>query len=609
MKKIFFSISIFIILFLLFGKVFAAESSDFKSDYTVEYFLTKKDGHIESNASLAIKITNLKSDVYVRKYQLSFPKSFEISNIEAKDDTGPIRPNIIADSVNSKIELEFMNPNIGRGSTNTFYLKYKQNNLFKVNGNIWEVIIPTIENSPSYRIIVNLPPDTEKKISLAKPKPDEIVGTQIIWNNPKTKTVYATFGDSQFYELLLDYQIGNPKIVPVYTDIALPPDTLYQKVYLKNIVPQPAKVFADHDGNYMARYVLLPGETKKIKYSSTVETHVKPDEEIIKKVRYDIVSQKEYLLLKSAGVWDSRGIMGISTFDTPQKVFDFVTNSLSYDYSRIDDVPKRLGAAAALSSPNTALCQEYSDVFVSVSRANKILTRELEGFAFTEDEVFRPLSLRRDLLHSWVEYFDTKAKLWLSVDPTWADTSGIDYFNSLDFNHIVFAIHGHEASMPAPAGSYKTKDENQVRVSITRDKPDRVIHFSMEKISFSPKVNDRNTYELIVKVKNDGNVGVYDVPILLSSDGLIFSPSGTVSIDSLIPLEEKEYKFTYQSNRKSNLYKTQLSILIGGKEYYHDTVSVYPYYFDLGLKVSVLICIMMAIFSIILVVKRHRWKT
>ena len=49
------------------------------------------------------------------------------------------------------------------------FVGFSQQNLFKVNGNVWEVILPTVENKErrgDYTIIVHLPPILVNKSQL-----------------------------------------------------------------------------------------------------------------------------------------------------------------------------------------------------------------------------------------------------------------------------------------------------------------------------------------------------------------------------------------------------------------------------------------------------------
>src|SRR5581483_5024862 len=89
--------------------------------------------------------------------------------------------------------------------------------------------------------------------------------------------------------------------------------------------------------------------------------------------------------------------------------------------------------------------------------------------AYTQNTTQRPLSLLKDILHAWPEYYDDKKMTWIMVDPTWGNTTGgVDYFNLLDFDHFVFTIDGQSSVNPLPAGAYKNSEQkNKKDVSVT----------------------------------------------------------------------------------------------------------------------------------------------
>src|SRR3989344_3237384 len=331
MKTFFFKFFCFFLLatnyLLLTTNVIAA---DYSSDYTVDYYLSETENRLNTKVKFTVSVTNFRTDVYVKQFSIGFPKSFTIRDVKASDDKGSIKPEI--DSVNSttKITLDFYNPNVGKNSINNFYLEFTQENLFNVNGNVWEVIIPTVENrqNGNYTINVHLPAGTDKKISIAKPKPDSLSSGTITWTNPTTKTIYAVFGDIQYYKTDLTYNLKNDKLIPVYTDIAFPPDTLYQKIYLDNIDPIPAKVFTDVDGNYMGRYFLNPKEAKTVLFSGVISVFSKPREEIIPQIRNAFELQKNYLLSETK-YWKVSDEKLLSIIEAqPKTIYDMVNYKL-----------------------------------------------------------------------------------------------------------------------------------------------------------------------------------------------------------------------------------------------------------------------------------------
>ncbi len=577
-------------LYLLISSYSYAQDS--RNDYQVEYFLNKNGNQLQTKVSFDIKITNLRSDVYVKQFTLSFPSSFLIHNINAADDHITLTPTIATKNNLTNITLQFSNPTTGRNSVNNFHLEFNQDNLFVVNGNIWEVIIPTIEDrkDSSYKIVVDLPENNNKKISIAKPIPDTIAGNQIIWNNPSEKTVYAVFGNEQFYKTSLTYHLKNDQIIPVYTDIAFPPDTLYQKIYLDKISPVPNQIFQDEDGNLLGRYILGPGSKKNVIFTGTIAVFSQPRDELLPIIARNFLQSKKYLLSpeKYWNITNQSKINGIST--NLKDVYDFVVKKLHYNYQKINSNKKRLGADLTLDNTSQAVCMEFTDLFIAITREKGIYSREIEGYGFSQNTNLRPLSLVSDILHSWPEYFDIKKNFWIPLDPTWENTSGIDYFSSFDLNHIVFAIHGMNSEYPLPAGAYKFEDSKDVNISATQSLPKETINLSVGNVSFPKKINDQDLYQTKLVLKNNGDTYIWNKNITISTTGLVIMPS-TLLIDSLAPYEEKTFVFSYRLDKSNKSNLAGLTITLPSGKQMKAQFAVVSYYYDLGLKLSLIILV------------------
>lgn len=573
-KKLILKISIFILFFLLTSiwsyKVFA---EDFRTNYKVEYFLSNSKENIKSEARYSINITNLKEGFYVSKFTLSFPKSFAIDNITASDDTGTLEPEISQTNDAINIQLAFNNPNTGIQEQNNFYLKFNQRNLFNINGNIWEVILPVVEKKQdeNYQIEVNLPNDTDKKISISKPTPTSINKNTITWLNPSTKTIYAVFGDSQLYQLNLDYNLYNPKITNGYMDIAFPPDMSNQKIYIKSIDPMPNKTYIDEDGNFIGRFALKPRENKKIEFKAIAQITAEPREEVRLNEIEMINLQKNYLLNESI-YWKVDDIEKYKNLGNPADIYNYITLKFEYDYSRISKDIKRLGAEYALKNPTNAVCTEFSDAFVAISREKGIFSREIQGYGFSDNKELRPLSLVADVLHSWPQYFNLEKNLWISIDPTWENTSGIDYFSSFDLNHIAFAIHGKKPDYPLPAGMYKIDDTRDISIKPTIEKPVEIIKVDSE-INFPDSINKNKEYKGVFTVINKSNIFLYGLPLEIRSNTLKTALSQN-KINVIAPSEERDITFTIDPT-KSDKTKGDIKLVINNKTALEKEVKLY----------------------------------
>ena len=609
MKNFFKNCCLFFLIFLFLiiyqKRIFAKE---YRVDYQVEYFLEEKEDKIESPVYFHIKITNLSSSVYVEKFSLTFPSSFDIKNLKVKDDWGEVVPQLERFSDTIKVTVKFSNPNVGKDSVNNFYFYFFQDNLFKINGNIWEVILPTMEinSDDSYKIIVNLPKNTNKKISLAKPKPSYIVENKIIWENPKEKTLYAVFGNDQYYKTTLYYNLKNEKPYPVYTEIALPPDTLYQKVYVEKIEPHPVSVYQDEDGNFLARYFLKPLEKKIIVFEGIISLYAKPRVEIKDFINKKIKNQSKYLL-SSHPLWEIRDIdkkINLSSLKTVRDIYDFVVNKLDYNQALLFKKNERKGANIALSYPNQSVCTEFTDLFIALAREKGIFAREIQGYGFTQDEKLRPLTLISDILHAWPEYYDEEKKIWIPVDPTWEDTSGIDYFSSFDLNHITFVIHGKDPYYPISAGMYKLEDSSDIIIKPVAQLPEEKVKVYIKINNLPKKIDDRNAHFINLVFENKSNVYLWDKKINFKSLDLNISPKEFL-IESFLPFEKKEIKIKINSLVKNRRKNTNLIIFVDDKKLDEYQILIVPYYYNLGLNIGIGVLLLTIFVFILLLRKRH----
>jgi len=558
---------------------------DFKTDYQVEYNLSQSQNNLNSQVNFKIKIVNLKTEVFVSKFAISFPNTFSINNLKTSDDNGYITPKIVTDEEKTKIELEFSNPAIGKDSVNTFFLNFDQANLFKVNGKVWEVVLPVIENTQneSYTVTVNLPETTNKKISISKPKPNLVTGNKIIWNNPKTKTIYAVFGDSQIYQTELTYHLKNDQIYPVSTEIAFPPETANQKFFLQSINPPPESVRLDEDGNYLGKYFFKPLETKTIIYKSWIEVYSRARDEVTPYFRTAINQQKNYLLTAKK-YWQIGQIDKIKNITQPEEIYNFVTNTLKYDYNKINSQNKRLGADVVLANTNQAVCMEFTDLFIAIAREKGIYSREIQGYGFSLDPKLQPISLSSDILHAWPEYYDIKTESWIAVDPTWENTSGIDYLTSFDLNHIAFVIHGKNPEYPMPAGMYKIENSRDVLIKPVVNQPVEKKEIVIEGIDFPTTISDKKSYQGKFVIKNNGNSYLWQIPVILKANNIVIEKEKFV-IPVLVPFEKKTITFDYLAKDKNKKIQGELIINVLQKELLRQKITVIPFIYTLIINI------------------------
>lgn len=418
-----------------------------------------------------MNLTNT-SDVYYAssyKIQVGFE---EIKNIKAFDSSGSIVPTVVVNGKDKIINLEFNDRIVGAGNKLNFTLSFDTSNIANKSGKIWEINIPGLskqEDFDSFRVHV-VTPKSFGNPSFVKPilanKPVRKQGSFDFEKEDLGKSgISMTFGDEQVYEFDLKYHLANKNIYPIKTEIALPPSTNYQDIIIDDINPKPENVTIDEDGNWLAQYMLSPSQKITAIVHGKAKVKLNPTKELLS-------PEQALKYLNEEKYWEvlSPKIVSIAKdLKTPQKIYNYVVGKLNYDYSRVSQEKPRLGALNALNNPTSAVCLEFTDLFIALARAAGIPAREVNGYGFTRDSKERPLSLGQDILHSWPEYYDKESQSWIMIDPTWGNTTGgIDFFNVMDFDHIAFVIKGIDSEYPVPAGGYKLEnDKNSKDVNIS----------------------------------------------------------------------------------------------------------------------------------------------
>ena len=458
MKKITI-ILIFIFLYLLYIHA-ALASSNFSTDYDVTYTI-RENG--TTSVNFDVVLTNKTSQYYASSYNIVVGLD-DLENLRASDPNGTIVPVIIKNNDETSIDLTFNKRVVGIDNKLNFNLSFDTKSVAKKLGKIWEMNIPGLTNQDSFQSfnVYVKTPSSFGKPSYIKPAIAQSSKNSLSFTKEQlgSSGIYIGFGDSQIYRFNLKYHLKNPNLFKVKTEIAIPPPTNYQEIEIDDINPKPLNVIADNDGNWLAQYLLLPSQKIDVIVTGEAKILLNPKKEPV-----DREKLKEYL--KEQPYWDVSNVdikKLAYSLKTPYDIYEYIVKNLRYDFSRVTGGKARLGAKEVLKNPKSAVCLEFTDLFVTLARANGIPAREINGFAYTENEKERPLSLVKDVLHAWPEYYDYNREAWIMVDPTWGNTTnGLDYFEVLDFDHFAFVIKGESSQYPIPAGGYKLEGQEVLK--------------------------------------------------------------------------------------------------------------------------------------------------
>lgn len=515
---------LFLFLFFFFSPTRIFADSNFTTDYNVTYTVLE---NALTHVTFDITLTNSTSQYYASSYsvQVGFK---DIQNVLARDSGGRIIPQISKNNNGNNIEIPFNDRVVGLAKKLYFSISLDTKDIAKKTGQIWDINIPGLSEQKAYntfnvKVIV---PKSLGDPSYIKPNTGKFVDNNLVFTKEDLgeSGISISFGKEQIYNFNLLYHLKNQNLFPVKTEIALPPSTNYQDIQISSINPKPQDVLLDADGNWLAQYILTPGKKVDITVEGKVKIMLRP-----KKEQLSDTQLTEYV--KEQSYWDTnkKEIKDLALrLKTPSAIYQYVVDTLTYDYGRVQSNQPRVGAYGVLKNPTSAVCLEFTDLFIAIARAADIPAREVDGFAYTSNSKERPLSLVKDVLHAWPEYYDQEAQAWIMVDPTWGNTTGgVDYFYTLDFDHFAFVIKGISSTYPIPAGGYKISDNNSKDINVEFGD-----NFTSQISTITLSSDFAASY--FSGFAPQGN-------ILLKNDSYIMSPPHEVTIDTnfLQPLSQK----------------------------------------------------------------------
>lgn len=551
-----------------------------------------------------ISLTNTKTEIYATDYTLAL-KGAKPTEITASDAGQALQTELSYDGDVALVKVVFNRPVVGVGQRRDFSVEYKEHSIVETTGEVKEINIPRLadeEEFESYQLRLIIP-NTFGEASYLSPEPDNklVVASETTYYFDKSKLqkagVTAAFGDFQVFSFDLTYHLQNPLAIGTKMEIALPPDTAFQKVAFESLNPAPDSIHQDEDGNWIAVFGLRARERLDVRaigsaqiYASALKKDVLTD-----KYREENLSATEFWQVD-----DPRIKKLAAELKTPKAIFDYVVESLSYNYDKVTEGPLRLGALGALDNPSRAICTEFTDLFVAIARAAGIPAREVNGYAYTDNSSLKPLSLVADVLHAWPEYWDVTAEIWRPVDPTWTKTTGgIDYFSKLDMRHMTFVIHGADSVLPIPPGSYKLGSNPQKDVYVSFG--DLIPAQTRASVSISQKTTlPFQGVSLYVDVANPGPSALYNQNVEIYFDEKVNYKD---RIDVILPYEKKSLQFTVPYGFMGSQMPRSAKIRVGDSESSYSTDKQPAVYRDLF---SILVTVILFLLGGYTIAKRLR---
>ncbi|MDP2671473.1 MAG: transglutaminase-like domain-containing protein [bacterium] len=602
LQKIFLPLLLtFSLLFPFFQptQVFACEGADcFSTSYDITF---KFDSSGRARVKQTVTFKNKTEDNRIQEYGLTIG-STRVSAVSATDRAGVLAVTTKKNKTSTTIKAIAKEIVVGLGKTARITINYTIDDLAIKHGLIWEVNLPKVatpEQVDSYQLSLIVPKSFGPLHSItpdpASSKVDSSQGTYKFGKADKDSNISALFGSTQQFKLKLKYRLKNNNLLSALGTIALPPDTDQQQILISRISPQPKRLYLDGDGNYLAEYSIKGRAQLEIE----VEGFARLSDQTEKLQTVQASSEaelKKYLVAQK--YWEVENSMiqkKAKELKTARNIYNYVTSLLKYNYQRLDQpTTDRFGAVKALQQPTNAICTDYTDLFIALARAAGIPARELEGYAYTDNTDTRPIKVgglsATNILHAWPQYYDQDEKRWIAIDPTWGSTTGgVNYFDKLDTNHIVFAIHGLSSQTPIPAGGYKiTGAEND----------DLEVSFAPEPPQPEPRLEATFNLNNVlgglpssakVTIKNPTGQAILRPKIYFEVPGARLNSPNTVEEEAFLPFESKTYDIKLNTGSLISTKKQSIKVAVVGfagkeetRQEFNQTALVKPFFLSVN---------------------------
>lgn len=458
-----------VVISIVKNQAYAQETS-FDTTYNIEYSVDtslvvsvkENIGVINQNAS-AVPSSFIETITNINIYDIKVldAKSKEIQpEVEIKEGQ---KETII------KIPIE--DPAVGKDKKTQVTLFYKTKDLAGKTGRILNLHIPKAPVSDfmqEYNVQVKIPRDFGPQISITPSPVEEKMeeeGYVLLYNKQSLEKygISATFGDYQIFDFTLEYDLKNDSVLARNISITLPlPLENYQEVSLSDISLKPTKLKKDLDGNIIASFRVGGKKSLTVKVFGKAKVYTRETNSIAYETD-SIIPKGLSKFIKSQPYWETQNkeIIELRQSLTSKEksisqnaltLYTYVTKNILYDFDRAKanlNQPRK-GALQTLTDKK-GLCLDFTDLFITLARSSGIPAREVDGYAYAKDS--------GSLLHSWAQYYDPQIG-WISIDPTWGATSGLDYFSKLDNNHLAFVIKGADSQNPQPATKFTVNFAN-----------------------------------------------------------------------------------------------------------------------------------------------------
>lgn len=538
------------------------------SDYVVKYQLADDKVRVTYN----ITEKNISDTHRILSRSINYPSS--VTNASARANGSTLSVSNSFDGTYSKLTVNFNQLVFDKNATIKWELRFDIPKAVVTSGLLRYFYVSGFtadEQTNSFKVYVDAPNEfgasnfiSSKDFSASKTA--NYTRYTFVSGDDGLNPVTLIFGDRQIFDFSFEYSV-NPL---ASVEFVVPSDRYNQQVFFTAIEPMPATSRIDKDGNYIIKYTPESlGGSNSITFAGSAIVY-KPDNNVQKKDAETDFSK----YLEPGPYWeaDNPNISAksseiteglVTNFDKAEAIYQFVADTLVYSETTNLSLHERKGAAVSLLSPENSVCQEYTDLFIALSRAVGVPAREVAGYA----EDVRSERTDSLILHSWVEFWDEENG-WTMADPTWGGSSKGYYFANIGSDHFSMLVRGQDSITPAIIASFgKDNGQDSLQLSASTSSPDPEFSGSLKAEQFGnlPVVkfsvtNTGNTVLTISEVyANFGNNNFWAEP-----DSTLIALPGTTT-GGFISVFEWD-SFPFKTSPLVNVYAKVTNPYFGNSE-------------------------------------------
>ncbi|KXK26968.1 MAG: Transglutaminase-like superfamily protein [candidate division WS6 bacterium OLB20] len=447
--------------------------------YTVESggAITVVETHRVTNNSENLLISRTNEETFqipvVGDNEPALQQSVQTAVITAEGAT--LNPNIVYKERFAELRVPYPRE-LRRGQTLEFTLQYTNFGLVEKSGALFDIYAPgfvedfkfsqgltDVRYNTTFRLASGLP---ENNFIIPDPASNQVSGGyRVVTFTQESligRTVWIQMGRTQFYSFNItqvapatdsrnsgymnEYRIVLPRSIDEVE--------IMQNVYFTSITPDPFQVLEDSEGNLIGYFKVPSHENTRIVVEGYAEVAAK-EEEIrpdIAGTLAEITADQVMEYTGPAEFWevgapqiqslaaDLRG-SEMNVYEIVEDTYRHVVDTIDYSEIKRFGINERQGALKTLNG-GAAVCMEYSDLFLTLTRAQGIPARAAFGYGYDSR-----LPDNQQEAHQWVQVFMPGSGKWVSVDVTWGE-SGPALIGG-DLNHFFTHTAGLHPNQPA----------------------------------------------------------------------------------------------------------------------------------------------------------------